>query len=99
MLKRGVKKKFFIGTLGIVFVFGLATLLLVRIILYDALYANLEKRGAFIVSRVAKDSISSVLTENQFELQLMINDLRPVRTTLRISSFSAMTARCWRIPS
>ena len=71
-----IKKKFLIGTIGIVMCLGLAMLVLIRIVLYDSLYASLEKRGEFIAKKVAQDSIAPMLTERYFELQMMLNDVK-----------------------
>lgn len=76
MLKLNIKKKFLLGTVGIVVGFGLVMLVLVRTVLYDSLYRNLEHRGDFIARKLAQDSIAPVLTEKYVELQMMINDLK-----------------------
>lgn len=76
MLKPGVKSKFLFGTIAIVLTVGLLMTVLVRIVLRESLDVNHEKRGAFIAANVARDSVSPVLTENYFELQMMINDLK-----------------------
>ncbi|MHB8843159.1 MAG: PAS domain S-box protein [Nitrospirota bacterium] len=76
MLKLTIKKKFLLGTVGIVVGFGLVMLVLVRTVLYDSLYRTMENRGDFIARKLAQDSIAPVLTENSVELQMMINDLK-----------------------
>ena len=76
MLEMTVRQKFLMGSIGIVAGLGLTMLVLVRIVLYDSLYANLEKRGEFIAHKVAQDSVMHMLTERYFELQMMINDVK-----------------------
>lgn len=71
-----LKTKFFIGTIGIVVLLGLAMILFVRIIVYKQLYANLEKRGTFMARKIAADSVDPILTEKFFELQMRIKDLK-----------------------
>ncbi len=69
-----LKTKFFIGTISIVVLLGLAMILFVEIVVYKQLYANLEKRGIFMARKIATDSIDPILTEKFFELQMLIKD-------------------------
>ena len=71
-----IQTKFLLGTIGIVMVLGLAMVLFVKIVFYKKLYANLEKRGVFIASKIAADSVGPVLTERLFDLQMMVKDLK-----------------------
>ena len=71
-----IQTKFLLGTLGIVMVLGLSMMLFVKIVLYKKLHANLEKRGMFIANKIAADSVSPVLTDRLFELQMAVMDLK-----------------------
>ena len=76
MLKPGVKRKFLIGTIAIVLGIGLGLSILMRAVLYDSLHASQAKRGLFVAASIARDSLSPLLTERYFELQMMINDVK-----------------------
>ncbi len=71
-----LKTKFLIGTISIVLLLGLSMVLFVRIVLYNRLYVNLEKRGMFMANKIALDSIDPILTENLFTLQMRVKDLK-----------------------
>jgi PAS domain S-box-containing protein len=71
-----IRTKFVLGTIGIVMILGLAMVLFVKIVLYKKLYDNLERRGMFIAHQIAVDSVSPVLTEKFFEVQMAIKDLK-----------------------
>ncbi len=73
---RHLQTKVLVGTIGLVVLLGLTVAILVRTVLFRELTVSLEKRGAFIARTVAAESITPLLTEQFFELEMMMRDLR-----------------------
>lgn len=73
---RHLQTKVLAGTIGLVVLLGLTVAILVRTLLFQTLTVSLEKRGAFIAKTVAAESINPLLTEQFFELEMMMRDLQ-----------------------
>lgn len=71
-----LQTKILVGTIGLVVLVGLATAIFIKTVVYEKLAANLEKRGVFIARTVAGNSVTPLLTENFFELDMMVRDLK-----------------------
>jgi PAS domain S-box-containing protein len=71
-----LQTKILVGTMGLVVLVGLATAIFIKTVVYEKLAANLEKRGVFIARTVAGNSLNPLLTENFFELDMMVRDLK-----------------------
>jgi len=71
-----LQTKILAGTIGLVVLVGLAMSILIKTVVYEKLASNLEKRGVFIAKTVAGNSVNPLLTENFFELEMMVKDLK-----------------------
>jgi two-component system sensor histidine kinase VicK len=71
-----LQTKILVGTIGLVVLLGLVMAIFVKTVVYEKLAANLEKRGVFIAKTVADNSVNPLLTENFFELDMMVRDLK-----------------------
>ncbi|MDD1750493.1 MAG: PAS domain S-box protein, partial [Methanothrix sp.] len=70
----GLRSKILLGIAGLVVLMGLAIMLFAETVLYENLYAKLEKRGVSIARYMAAESINPVLTEKYFELEMLAKD-------------------------
>lgn len=71
-----LQTKILVGAIGLVVLVGLATAIFIKTVVYKKLADNLEKRGVFIAKTVADNSVNPLLTENFFELDMMVKDLK-----------------------
>lgn len=69
-----LKIKILWGTIGIVFLTGLAITLFIIASVQPKLLDKLQKRGVYIAQNIASYSVNPILTEKFFELTLMINE-------------------------
>jgi len=70
----GLRSKILLGIAGLVLLMGLAVMIFAETVLYENLYAKLEKRGISIASFMAAESINPILTEKYFELEMLAKD-------------------------
>ena len=76
MLKRmGLRYKILLGIAGLLVLFGLTVTIFAKTVLYENLLGKLEKRGISIARHMAANSVSPILTEKYFELEMMAMDL------------------------
>ena len=73
---RHLQTKILIGTIGLVVLLGLTVAVSIRTVIYQKLSASLEKRGVFIARTVAGESITPLLTDQIFDLDTIIRDLK-----------------------
>jgi PAS domain S-box-containing protein len=71
-----LQTKILFGTIGLVVLLGLAMALFIKTVVYEKLVANLEKRGVFIARTVAGNAVNPLLTDNFFELEMLVKDLK-----------------------
>src|SRR4030066_2506985 len=76
MLKRmGLRYKILFGIVGLLVLFGLTVTIFAKTVLYEKLLGKLEKRGVSIARHMAASSVSPILTEKYFDLEMMALDL------------------------
>ncbi len=71
-----LQTKVLAGTIGLVVLIGLITVVFVKTVLYQKLITNLEEEGDFIARHVADESVNPLLTEKFVELDMMVRDLK-----------------------
>jgi HAMP domain-containing protein len=74
-LRPSLRTKFLAGTLAIILVMSIATIVLVRAYLTRQLTGLIERNGKVLASHIASHSISPLLTEQYFDLEMMSRDL------------------------
>ncbi|MFZ2198435.1 MAG: PAS domain S-box protein, partial [Thermodesulfovibrionales bacterium] len=71
----GLRYKILFGIAGLLVLFGLTVTIFAKTVLYENLLGKLEKRGISIARHMAANSVSPILTEKYFELEMMALDL------------------------
>lgn len=71
-----IQTKMILGILAVTLVFGLATVLIARTVLQLKLEQKLEKRAVSIAKNIAQASITPLLTEKSFELNMLAMDYK-----------------------
>lgn len=71
----GLRYKILFGIAGLLVLFGLTVTIFAKTVLYENLLGKLEKRGISIARHMAANSVSPILTEKYFELEMMAIDL------------------------
>ncbi|MFU8818594.1 MAG: HAMP domain-containing protein [Desulfurivibrio sp.] len=74
-LDLGLRAKFFAGMFGIVFLLGVAMLVVVKTSVKSKLIATLQQRGVDVAQHIAANAVNLVLTERLFQLGLMLHEL------------------------
>jgi methyl-accepting chemotaxis protein len=76
LLQIGLRSKFLFGVLGIVALLAVTTILFVKTSLRQNLLETLHQRGLVSAQHVARFSVSPVLMEQHFQLELMLRELK-----------------------
>jgi len=72
----GLRTKALLGIAGIVVLLGLAVIFFAKPALQQKLFIKLQQRGISIAKSIASNTATSVLTENYFELEMLLKDFR-----------------------
>lgn len=67
-------KKFIIGTLITIFIFGIINIVIINEVVFNSLNKELENRGRFIANSISERSLSYILSENILELDKLITE-------------------------
>ncbi|MBI5641708.1 MAG: HAMP domain-containing protein [Nitrospirae bacterium] len=71
-----IRTRLLIGTVGIVMLLGAATIFFATTVLHERLLVKLQKRGVSIARHLAASGINPILTEKDFELEMILRDVR-----------------------
>src|SRR5512140_84530 len=71
-----LETKFLLGAAAISVLIGLVLVFFVRAALYRTLGEKLQKRGVSIAKNIAQASITPLLTEQYFELEMTVKDYK-----------------------
>jgi two-component system sensor histidine kinase VicK len=71
----GLRYKILFGIAGLLVLFGLTVTIFAKTVLYENLLGKLEERGISIARHMAANSVSPILTERFFDLELIALDL------------------------
>lgn len=75
-MRIGLREKFFAGMFGIVALLGVAIIIAVKTTVRDKLVVTLQQRGVTSVQNIAANVVSPVLTEQFFQLELVLHELQ-----------------------
>lgn len=76
LMRIGLREKFFVGMFGIVALLGVAIIVAVKTTVRDKLVVTLQQRGVSSAQNIAANAVSPVLTEQFFQLELMLHELQ-----------------------
>ncbi len=62
--------------MGVVMLSGISMIVLGKTVLYKKLFIKLQKRGISIAREIASNSINPILTERNYDLEIMVRDFK-----------------------
>ncbi|MBI5100704.1 MAG: HAMP domain-containing protein [Nitrospirae bacterium] len=71
-----LRAKLVSGMVAAVISMGLISLVIMQLIVYPRLFLKLQKRGVALAKNIAGNNIHLILTENFFDLQLLLHDIK-----------------------
>jgi PAS domain S-box-containing protein len=74
MSRTGLRTKVLLGIVGIVVLLGFGVIIIAKPALQRKLFDTLQKRGVSLAKGIAANSINPILTEQYFELKMMLKD-------------------------
>jgi diguanylate cyclase (GGDEF)-like protein len=72
----GLRTKIIIMTSGVILLSAIAMMLFLKTTIYQKLFITLQKRGSIIARQIANNSITPILTEKFYELDMMVKEVK-----------------------
>jgi diguanylate cyclase (GGDEF)-like protein len=76
MRRLGLRRKIIMMMSGVLLLSAIAMILFLRTTLYQKLFVKLQQKGLIIARQIAENSITPILTEKFYELEMMAKDIK-----------------------
>lgn len=72
----GLRTKIVVLMTGVIMLSGISMIIFGTTVLYQKLFSKLQKRGVFMARQIAGNSLSPILTERLYDLNVMVRDYK-----------------------